>query len=192
MPGIGNATGHRGRVRRPFGSADPALDGPPRWCPNRMVGRPERRTNDQWSSARAAGLYPLAMRIAGIGFGRALRGIGIATMLAAIALLGAPAGPAAAAGGESIRAYDVRINVRGDGTLRVEETIRYDFGANDRHGIRRRIPARFRYDDTQDRLYPVDDVVVTRDGAVRRGRRLCGGPDARGPGGTPTSSRSTG
>lgn len=76
--------------------------------------------------------------------------------------------PAYAAGGESITSYDTRLEVHADGKVRVTETIRYDFGSNDRHGIIRRIPARFRYDDTRDRITPISDVSVTRDGGSEK------------------------
>jgi uncharacterized membrane protein YgcG len=36
----------------------------------------------------------------------------------------------------------------------------YDFGATERHGIFRDIPVRFPYDDTHDRIYEVEDIVV--------------------------------
>lgn len=77
-------------------------------------------------------------------------------------LLGA--GPAMADGPESISQYDTRIDIRADGSMAVSETIYYDFGFNQRHGIIRKIPAKFRYDDSRDRVYPIDDVAVTMDG----------------------------
>ena len=40
------------------------------------------------------------------------------------------------------------------------ETIDYDFGPIRRHGIFRDIPTRLRYDDTYDRIYPLDVVEV--------------------------------
>jgi uncharacterized membrane protein YgcG len=74
------------------------------------------------------------------------------------------AGPALAASTEEIRTYNTQVEVRPDGTMRVTETIAYDFGPQDRHGIIREIPARFHYDDLRDRVYPIEDVTVTRDG----------------------------
>jgi uncharacterized membrane protein YgcG len=79
-------------------------------------------------------------------------------------LLGVGARPAAAATDESIADYTTALDVSGDGLLHVTETIGYDFGTNSRHGIIRRIPARFRYDDKQDRVYPIEAVAVTMDG----------------------------
>jgi uncharacterized membrane protein YgcG len=105
--------------------------------------------------------------------GAVLRAAGLLTVLAA-ALLVWPARPAFAAPAESIASYDTRVDVRADGGLRVVETIAYDFGGNSRHGIERRIPTSARYDDTRDRVYPVDDVSVTMDGAavpVQRGAK---------------------
>src|SRR5262249_40169426 len=72
-------------------------------------------------------------------------------------------GPAAAAPAESISSYDTRLDLTGGGLLRVTETIAYDFGANQRHGIIRKIPVRFHYDDSNDRVYPISDVSVTQD-----------------------------
>jgi hypothetical protein len=73
------------------------------------------------------------------------------------------AGPAAAQSGESITSYDTRMDVAADGSLHVTETIGYDFDGNQKHGIIRKIPARFRYDDTHDRVYPISNVNVTMD-----------------------------
>jgi uncharacterized protein (TIGR04222 family) len=64
-------------------------------------------------------------------------------------------------GGEAIRAYDVDIRIRADGSLRITETIDYDFGANQRHGIFRRVPTRFTFDETFDRVYPLEVESVT-------------------------------
>jgi uncharacterized membrane protein YgcG len=73
------------------------------------------------------------------------------------------AAPAVAAPAESISSYDTRLDLTADGSLHVTETIAYDFGNQDRHGIFRKIPARFRYDDSRDRVYPITDVSVTQD-----------------------------
>ncbi len=98
---------------------------------------------------------------------RAVRAAAAIGVLLGAALLGAaPAAPAWAAPGESITGYDTRMEVRADGTTRITETIAYDFGGNSRHGILRTIPVRFRYDDTHDRLYPIDALTVSRDGTA--------------------------
>jgi hypothetical protein len=57
---------------------------------------------------------------------------------------------------ERIRNYDVSIAIESDGSLRVVETIVYDFGSEQRHGIFREIPTRLRYDETYDRIYPLE------------------------------------
>jgi hypothetical protein len=91
---------------------------------------------------------------------RLLAGLGAVLVAAgAVAVLGASAAQAAA--GETIRSYDVTLTVQRDGGLRVGETIEYDFGSADRHGIFRDIPTRLPYDQTDDRVYELDDVEVT-------------------------------
>jgi Predicted membrane protein (DUF2207) N-terminal domain/Predicted membrane protein (DUF2207) C-terminal domain len=116
------------------------------------------------------GSYPPGMgrALAGTRTARALvalRGAGTVAVLAGtLVLLGG--GPAAAAPGESISQYDTRLEVRPDGVVRITETIRYDFGTNRRHGIFRKIPDKFRYDRDHDRIYPIDGVTVTADGAA--------------------------
>jgi Predicted membrane protein (DUF2207) len=95
-------------------------------------------------------------------------------LLAAVLIWCAAPGAAWAADAESIHSYQTTVDVGRDGRLRITETIEYDFGANSRHGIIRRIPARFRYDDTHDRIYPIDDVTVTMDGATVPMRRSAG------------------
>lgn len=78
--------------------------------------------------------------------------------IACVAMLGAS--PASARSSERIVDYDVAIEIGDDGTLTVVETIDYDFGASPRHGILRDIPTRLRYDDTYDRIYPLEVVDV--------------------------------
>ena len=51
--------------------------------------------------------------------------------------------PAATQFGERIDSYDVNAVVGKDGTARVTETIEYNFGANNKHGIERFIQVRF-------------------------------------------------
>jgi hypothetical protein len=95
---------------------------------------------------------------------RILRGTGAVALLAsALLLAGAPA--ALAASQESISTYDTRVEVQASGQMRITETIAYDFGTNQRHGIFRKIPARFRYDDHHDRVYPIGGVTVAMDGS---------------------------
>jgi hypothetical protein len=66
----------------------------------------------------------------------------------------------AQAGGERIRRYDVALTVRADGNLVVHETIDYDFGSAQRHGIFRVIPVRLAYDNRYERLYPLEVTSV--------------------------------
>ncbi|HST67719.1 MAG TPA: DUF2207 domain-containing protein, partial [Mycobacteriales bacterium] len=90
----------------------------------------------------------------------------VSAVVASIALAVLPALPAAAedasgTAGESITSYDVRLAVRPDGSLQVEETIAYDFGTHARHGIEREIVTEQRYDGSHNRRYPVSDVTVS-------------------------------
>lgn len=68
--------------------------------------------------------------------------------------------PAHAQSSERIVDYGVDITIGDDGTLTVVETIDYDFGAVRRHGILRDIPTSLHYDDTYDRIYPLDVLEV--------------------------------
>jgi uncharacterized protein (TIGR04222 family) len=84
----------------------------------------------------------------------------LATLVMAVGVLLVAAAPARAQFSERIVDYDVDITIGDDGTLTVVETIDYDFGPFRRHGILRDIPTRLRYDDTHDRVYPLDVVQV--------------------------------
>src|SRR2546430_5906582 len=75
------------------------------------------------------------------------------------AIVFAAASPAAAQE-ESIRSYDVHIQVRTDGSMLVTERIDYDFGSTEHHGIFRDVPSRLTYDNRYDRVYPIDVVSV--------------------------------
>ena len=83
---------------------------------------------------------------------------------AAAVLLLLGAGPAAAeeepGDDEVIRSYDVDLVVTDAGDLSVTETIVYDFGEQERHGIERRIPVRGPWDQTHDRLTPLSGLEV--------------------------------
>lgn len=86
-----------------------------------------------------------------------------AVAIAAVAIVAmvAPAGPAAAqVGGERISAYDVDIRVESTGAMTVTETIDYDFGTAQRHGIFRDVPVRLDYDARYERIYPLQVVSV--------------------------------
>jgi hypothetical protein len=71
-------------------------------------------------------------------------------VLAAWSLLPAPA---SAQGEEQILDYHVDLRIQRNGELLVTERIAYDFGAAERHGIFRDLPARVRYDADNDRVY---------------------------------------
>ena len=62
---------------------------------------------------------------------------------------------AGAQASEWIRSYDVRIEIRADDSLRITETIVYDFGSSPHHGIFRDVPTTYRYDDRYDRVTPL-------------------------------------
>ncbi len=62
---------------------------------------------------------------------------------------------------EKIDAYRVDIRIESDGDLTITEDIEYDFGDEERHGIFRDIPTKLRYDNEQDRNYPLDVQSVT-------------------------------
>ena len=53
------------------------------------------------------------------------------------------------------------MTIERDGTLVVRETIVYDFGNNERHGIERDLVRSENYDDDHDRRYEIDAVVVS-------------------------------
>src|SRR4051812_40252440 len=74
-------------------------------------------------------------------------------------------GPASAAPGESISRYHVAMAVEQNGDLRITEEIDYAFAGSGHHGIVRKIPAKARYDDRRDRVYPIGEVRVTRGGS---------------------------
>ncbi|HEX4904174.1 MAG TPA: DUF2207 domain-containing protein [Acidimicrobiales bacterium] len=89
-----------------------------------------------------------------------------ALVVVALALvLGNPSPAHAQAGGERIEAFAFDVVIADDGTLRVTETIQYDFGSAERHGIFRDIPTRLTYDDRYDRVYRLRDVVVSSETA---------------------------
>jgi uncharacterized membrane protein YgcG len=66
---------------------------------------------------------------------------------------------------ESIKRYDVQVQIQPSGSMLVTETIDYDFGSAAKHGIFRDIPERLHYDDTYDRIYRIDVVSVKAVGA---------------------------
>jgi hypothetical protein len=57
------------------------------------------------------------------------------------------------------------VAIQDDGHLEITEVIAYDFGSNEKHGIFRDIPTRFRFDAKHDRVYPLTLRSVTADPA---------------------------
>jgi len=91
---------------------------------------------------------------------RTSRLIGL-TLAAWLALGIAVARQAGAQSAEVIHRYGVAIQIEQDDSIVVKETIDYDFGTAQRHGIFRDIPTTLRYDDAHDRTYPLDVLSVT-------------------------------
>lgn len=85
-------------------------------------------------------------------------------MAVAVAALAIVCGTTPAHGqlAERIVRYDVDLTVEPDGGLLVNETIVYDFGNAQRHGIFRTIPVRENYvaEENHDRVWPVDVLSV--------------------------------
>jgi len=99
--------------------------------------------------------------------GRICRLLAIAGVAAVAMLTGIS--PVVAQSSERITGYDVVIEIGVDGTLTIVETIDYDFGSALRHGILRDIPTKLEYDDTYDRVYPLDVVEVRASGDTPAG-----------------------
>jgi uncharacterized membrane protein YgcG len=95
-------------------------------------------------------------------------GVAVACAVATAALatiLAAPTGASAQSAAERIISYHARIVMQRDGSVLVTEQITYDFGSDQRHGIFRVIPVRFRYNGSYDRIYPVEMRSVYSDSA---------------------------
>jgi uncharacterized protein (TIGR04222 family) len=97
--------------------------------------------------------------------GRA-RAVALGALVSFLLLALPAAGPSWAQAAESIRRYDVAIRILDDGSVRFTETIEYDFGSTDHHGIFRDIPTRLHVDDTYDRIYPLDVESVSATGGA--------------------------
>ena len=67
----------------------------------------------------------------------------------------------AIAAGERIQTYDIDATIEKSGAVLLRETIVYDFGSEQRHGIFRDVETRQRYDDRYDRVYGLDVISVT-------------------------------
>jgi len=91
-------------------------------------------------------------------------------LLAALALaLWLGSGVALADEGWEIVRFHSDITIERDGALLIAETIEVDFGGLARRGIFREIPVRYRWTDTQDRVYELS-VLSVRDAAGRSWR----------------------
>lgn len=112
---------------------------------------------------------PLALRVPLSG--RRTLALAWLAVLVTAAALGTVAA-AAQSPGERITSYDVVAGIERDGTLIVTETIAYDFGADERHGILRDVVVRLRYDDTHDREFPLTVLDVSSPTGAPAGYQL--------------------
>src|SRR2546425_5120153 len=78
-----------------------------------------------------------------------------AGLFGGLVLGSALAAPAWAAEGWTIQRFAADISIQPDASLRVVEAIDVDFGAQQKHGIFRKIPVRYTYDSTHVRVYPL-------------------------------------
>src|ERR1700730_10241537 len=85
-------------------------------------------------------------------------------LLAAIWAFGLWMPTAHADEGWVITSFHSEIIIGADSRLAIQEDIQVDFGSQQKHGIFRTIPMRYRYDDTHDRYYDLAVSSVT-DGA---------------------------
>ncbi|MGZ4146461.1 MAG: DUF2207 domain-containing protein [Actinomycetota bacterium] len=95
-----------------------------------------------------------------------MRRLRAALVLGVVSVVVVSAAPARAQTAERIRSYHVAIAIDRSGVLDVTETIDYVFGSGEHHGIYRDIPDRLGFDDTYDRLYPIDVVSVDATGGA--------------------------
>ncbi len=63
--------------------------------------------------------------------------------------------------GERITSYNIDATIEANNSVLFKETIAYDFGSAQRHGIFRDIVTRQRFDDRNDRVYELDVLSVT-------------------------------
>jgi uncharacterized membrane protein YgcG len=81
--------------------------------------------------------------------------------VAAVWAIGFSGAPVHADEGWVITSFDSEIAIGADSVLTVHEDIHVDFGSQQKHGIFRTIPLRYRYDDTHDRYYTLEVASVT-------------------------------
>ncbi len=100
---------------------------------------------------------------------RTLAGVGLGLVLVVLAapVLVAQAAPAASAqGGERIVSWDIAVTIAADAVVRLDETLVYDFGnVGEFHGIYREVIDQQRFDDRDDRVYDIDVLTATANGA---------------------------
>src|SRR4029077_15243158 len=101
-------------------------------------------------------IYAMPMRIHVARLGIAL--------LAASWAIGLSVSSAMAAESWVIPSFPSDITIASSSALPITEDIYVDFGSQQKHGIFRPIPLRYRYDDSHDRYYKLDMMSVT-DGA---------------------------
>ncbi len=65
-----------------------------------------------------------------------------------------------------ITSFQSAISIAADSTLTIREDIHVDFGSQQKHGIFRTIPLRYRYDDSHDRFYQLAVQSVTDGGQL--------------------------
>ncbi|HEX9363320.1 MAG TPA: DUF2207 domain-containing protein [Candidatus Dormibacteraeota bacterium] len=85
----------------------------------------------------------------------------VLSLLAALWLTVMAAGSVHADEGWVIKSFQSTITIRQDSTIAVVEDIRVDFGGLQKHGIFRTIPIRYRYNDSNDRVYDLEVKSVT-------------------------------
>jgi predicted membrane protein DUF2207 len=88
--------------------------------------------------------------------------LGLAIAAVVLLALGTPMTASAISDeGWIVGSFAAQILVRATGVVEITETINADFGAQQKHGIFRHIPVRYRYDDTRDRVYELTVRSVT-------------------------------
>jgi uncharacterized membrane protein len=103
---------------------------------------------------------------------RSVRAVVTLVLGALVVVASAPEGHAQAS--ESIRSYVVGIEIRTDDSLRITETIVYDFGSTPHHGIFRDVPTAYRYDDRYDRITPLNVESVSASPGTPAGYHVSG------------------
>lgn len=87
-----------------------------------------------------------------------------ALMIAGLALAGLVARPTAArAASDVVKALDVAMDIRPDGSIKVTQTYDYEFASRQSHGIQVKLVTREPWpdDESKDVVYGIDDVTVT-------------------------------